>query len=189
MRHLRSNTDDTDSTACLEKERSIFISYCSDRNVRHAARAANTFARGNSIRGVVATMAGSLEVSNTLTIRWESNSLTCSFQRIYTLTINYTFDYTRNFSTRDIFKQIVEINFVLGIIWLTNHLDYVTRSNKIMSIFPMCPLDNLKTENMKKSWMEITSRNGVFSQGKIRKKERGVRKVSTCEGHKYICGS
>lgn len=34
----------------LKKERSIFIPHSLDRNVRHAARVANTFARGNSTR-------------------------------------------------------------------------------------------------------------------------------------------
>lgn len=106
MRHLRSNTGWRRLDSVSGKhERSIFISYWSDRIVRHAARVATTFARDNSTRGVVATMAGSLEVSNTLTIRWESNSLTCSIQQIYTLTINYTYTPC---VTRDIFKQIVQ---------------------------------------------------------------------------------
>ena len=34
----------------LKKERSIFIPHSLDRNVRHAARVAHTFARGNSTR-------------------------------------------------------------------------------------------------------------------------------------------
>lgn len=56
MHHIEMEYDilgrnfDLSNSVRLKKERSIFIPHSLDRNVRHAARVANTFARGNSTR-------------------------------------------------------------------------------------------------------------------------------------------